>query len=196
MASGNPIPLPGLPIPFKCRALGAKQQARVPRFPVGTPVEPLHRLCVVRGRSFMVRTAFFRRSTGGEKLPPLRQSWQLTKASESAARLKTLGEPQPQEYVSPMNPPNSSSPAKPILFAGLAVMGVAVLWWLVYYGQHVGWFSLLRRKIGCLYGDAMECGAFRDFIGPSVVPVYSPVLMWVGTAAVAVGLYLNRRSKH
>jgi hypothetical protein len=82
-----------------------------------------------------------------------------------------------------------------VLWFGLAVMGAAVLWWLIYYGQWQGAFSLLDVKFSCLSGDSMECANFQDFIGPSAIPVYSPMLLWAGTVVTLVGLYLTRRNR-
>ena len=85
--------------------------------------------------------------------------------------------------------------ANALLYFGLAVMVAGVLWWLLYYSQWEGMFGLLDVKFSCLSGDSMECTNFQEFIGPSVLPVYSPMLLWAGTVVALVGLYLTRRSK-
>ena len=82
----------------------------------------------------------------------------------------------------------------PLLFAGLALMGCAVVWWLSYYSQWQG-LDLLDVKFACLSGEAMECTNFQDFIGPSATPVYSPLVMYAGIVLTLVGLYLTRRQK-
>jgi hypothetical protein len=91
-----------------------------------------------------------------------------------------------------------TGPAKrkthPLLLAGLALMACAVVWWLSYYSQWQG-LSLLDVKFPCLTGGAMECSNFQDFIGPSAIPVYSPVVMYAGIGLTLVGLYLTRRQK-
>jgi hypothetical protein len=91
-----------------------------------------------------------------------------------------------------------AAPAKrklhPLLLAGLAVMAAALAWWLAYYSQWQG-LSLLDIKWKCLNGDAFECSNFRDFIGPSAIPVYSPLAWYAGIGLTLVGLYLTRRQK-
>jgi hypothetical protein len=82
-----------------------------------------------------------------------------------------------------------------IMLAGLALMVAAVAWWLAYYGQHLGPFTLLNRKMACLMGEASECVAFRDFIGPSPMPVYSPIIWWAGLIVALIGLYVSRRNR-
>ena len=97
-----------------------------------------------------------------------------------------------------MNAVPAKSPLKAayaVLYFGLGVMLVAVLWWLVYYGQWQGAFSLLDVKFSCIAGDSMECTNFQDFIGPSSIPVYQPMLMWAGTVVTLIGLYLSRRNR-
>ena len=91
-----------------------------------------------------------------------------------------------------------TGPAKrkihPLLLAGLAVMGCAVVWLLSYYSQWQG-LSYLDIKLACLGGDTMECTNFQDFIGPSAVPVYSPFAWYAGIGLTLVGLYLTRRQR-
>lgn len=82
-----------------------------------------------------------------------------------------------------------------VMFAGFAFMAAAVAWWLVYYAQWQGMFGLLDVKLSCISGDSFECSNFQDFIGPSAIPVYQPVLMWGGVVVTLVGLYLIRRNK-
>ena len=81
------------------------------------------------------------------------------------------------------------------LIVGLIIWALAILWWLAYYGQWDGWFGLIDVKIGCLMGDAFECGNFRDFIGPSTIPVYWSPVWYLGFVFVAIGLFMSRRKK-
>jgi hypothetical protein len=77
---------------------------------------------------------------------------------------------------------------------GLAVLAAAVVWWLAYYSQYQGLGSL-DVKIACLGGEAVECTGLQHFIGPSAIPVYSPMLLWVGIVVTLIGLYLTRRNR-
>jgi hypothetical protein len=97
-----------------------------------------------------------------------------------------------------MNAAPAKSPARAanaLLYFGLAVMVAAVAWWLIYYSQQGGLFAMLDVKFSCISGDSTECSNFQDFIGPSAIPVYSPMLLWAGTVVTLIGLYLTRRSK-
>lgn len=82
-----------------------------------------------------------------------------------------------------------------LMVIGLVLLGLALLWWFAYYGQWGGWFSLLDVKWGCISGEPFECANFREFIGPSAIPAYSPVLWWAGIIVTLVGLYVSRRSR-
>ena len=94
-----------------------------------------------------------------------------------------------------MAEPASTKPKlHPLLPAGLALIGCAVVWWLSYYSQWQG-FAHLDIKFACLNGEAMECSNFQDLIGPSVLPVYSPLALYAGIGLTLVGLYLTRRQK-
>jgi len=84
--------------------------------------------------------------------------------------------------------------ARAVLLFGLAVMTAAVVWWFAYYSQYQG-LNFLGHKFACLSGEAMECSFYQDQIGSSVLPAYSPMLLWAGTVVALVGLYLTRRNK-
>jgi hypothetical protein len=92
-------------------------------------------------------------------------------------------------------PAKRGSQAQAVVFAGLAVMAAALVWWVIYYAQWHGMFDLLDAKLVCLTGDSTDCTHFQDFIGPSAVPAYSPILLWAGVVVTLLGLYLTRRNK-
>lgn len=83
----------------------------------------------------------------------------------------------------------------PAVYGGAAMMATAGAWWLIYYGQWQGLFGALQDKLSCVSGDSFECSNFQDFIGLSVIPVYSPLLLWLGVIVVLVGLFLTRWNK-
>ena len=84
--------------------------------------------------------------------------------------------------------------ARAILIFGLAVIAAALAWWLVYYSQYNG-LSGLGGKFACFSNDAPECVTIQMLIGPTAIPVYTPILLWAGIVVALVGLYLTRRNK-
>ena len=84
--------------------------------------------------------------------------------------------------------------ARAVLIFGLAVIAAAAIWWLVYYSQYQG-LGALSGKFACFSNDAPECVTIQMLIGPSSIPVYTPMLLWVGIVVALVGLYLTRRNK-
>ena len=80
----------------------------------------------------------------------------------------------------------------PAVYGGAGMMATAVTWWLIYYGQVQGMFGALFDKLSCVSGDSPECDNFQTLIGPSAIPVYSPLLLWLGVIVVLVGLFLTR----
>jgi len=80
-------------------------------------------------------------------------------------------------------------------FGGLALMASAIAWWLAYYAQAGGMFARLEIKLGCVSGDSLDCTRFQHFIGPSVLPPYSPLLLWLGAVVTILGLFLTRWNK-
>ena len=82
----------------------------------------------------------------------------------------------------------------PLLSMGLAVLAFALAWWLAYYSQYQG-LALLDAKWACLNGDTPDCSSFQDAIGPSTIPVYSPLALYAGIGLTLVGLYLTRRQR-
>jgi hypothetical protein len=84
--------------------------------------------------------------------------------------------------------------ARAVLLFGLAVMAVAAIWWLAYYSQYQG-LANLGGKFACFSNEASECLTIQILIGPSAIPVYSPMLLWAGTVVALVGLYLTRRNR-
>jgi hypothetical protein len=74
------------------------------------------------------------------------------------------------------------------------VIAAALVWWLAYYSQYNG-LSDLGAKFACFSNDAPECAIVQSFIGPSAIPVYSPMLLWAGLVVSLIGLYLTRRHR-
>ena len=89
----------------------------------------------------------------------------------------------------------TSEPGSAATFGGLALMASALAWWLTYYAQWGGMFGAFDRKLSCVSGDSYECTNFQQFIGPSVLPAYSPVLLWLGVVVTLLGLFLTRWNK-
>ena len=84
--------------------------------------------------------------------------------------------------------------ARAVLIFGLAVIVAALVWWLAYYSQYNG-LADLGAKFACFSNDVPECAIVQSFIGPSAIPVYSPMLLWAGLVVALVGLYLTRRHR-
>ena len=80
-------------------------------------------------------------------------------------------------------------------FGGLALMASAFAWWLAYYAQAGGMFAKLEVKLSCVSGDSADCTRIQHFIGPSVLPPYSPLLLWLGVVVTILGLFLTRWNK-
>ncbi len=80
----------------------------------------------------------------------------------------------------------------PAVYGGAAMMATAAAWWLTYYAQVQGMFGSLTDKLSCFSGDSSECTNFQSLIGPSAIPVYSPLLLWLGVIVVLLGLFLTR----
>jgi len=87
------------------------------------------------------------------------------------------------------------APAHGWTWLGLGIMATAAAWWLSYYSQWRGPFGLLDVKLGCISGDSFECSNIQDFIGSSILPPYSPLLLWLGVVVVVLGLFLTRWNK-
>jgi hypothetical protein len=83
----------------------------------------------------------------------------------------------------------------PAVYGGAAMMATATTWWLIYYAQVQGMFGSLTDKLSCFSGDSYECTNFQNLIGPSAIPVYSPLLLWLGVIVVLLGLFLTRWNK-
>ncbi len=80
-------------------------------------------------------------------------------------------------------------------FGGLAIMASAIAWWFSYYSQAGGPLGRLESKLGCLSGDGLDCDHLQQFIGPSGLPAYSPLLLWLGVVVTILGLFLTRWNK-
>lgn len=91
--------------------------------------------------------------------------------------------------------PKAIAFGSPVVYGGAAMMATALTWWAIYYGQWRGLFGLLDLKLSCVSGDSSECALFQNFIGPSAIPVYSPLLLWMGVVVVLAGLFLSRWNK-
>lgn len=89
----------------------------------------------------------------------------------------------------------TSTPGSAATFAGLALMSAALAWWFSYYTQLGGLSWNLDAKLGCLSGDGIDCDHLQQFIGPSLLPAYSPLLLWLGAVVTILGLFLSRWNK-
>ncbi len=85
-----------------------------------------------------------------------------------------------------------AKPGSAVTYAGLALMSAAVAWWVSYYSQLGGLGWRLDGKLGCLAGDGVDCDHLQRFIGASVLPAYSPLLLWFGVVVTILGLFLSR----
>lgn len=74
---------------------------------------------------------------------------------------------------------------------GIALMGIAVIWWFAYYAQWQGAFGLLSVKLPCLDGATRECLLVQRAIEGNI-PTYSPVVWWLGLAAFVAGFVQSR----
>ena len=86
----------------------------------------------------------------------------------------------------------TSEPGSAATFGGLALMSASLAWWVTYYAQWGGMFGHLDSKLSCVSGDSYECTNYQQFIGPSVLPAYSPLLLWLGVVVTILGLFLSR----
>ena len=80
-------------------------------------------------------------------------------------------------------------------YGGLTLMASAIAWWFSYYSQAGGPLARLDVKLSCLSGDGLDCTRLQNFIGPSVLPAYSPLLLWLGVVVTILGLFLTRWNK-
>lgn len=88
-----------------------------------------------------------------------------------------------------------TSRASAATFGGLALMSSAIAWWFSYYSQWGGPFHRLAPKLDCFSGDGLDCDQLQQFIGPSILPPYSPLLLWLGVVVTILGLFLTRWDK-
>jgi hypothetical protein len=73
---------------------------------------------------------------------------------------------------------------------GLGLWVVSLLWWFLYYSQYrgpFGPFDLFGFKFACINDETAECLFFQRQIGDSVLPIYSPILWYVGLMFNLVG---------
>ena len=56
-------------------------------------------------------------------------------------------------------------------------------------------FAGLDRKLGCVSGDSADCTHLQQFIGPTMLPAYSPILLWLGVVVTILGLFFSRWNK-
>ena len=89
----------------------------------------------------------------------------------------------------------TSTPGSAATFAGLTLMTAALGWWFSYYTQVGGLSWRFDDKLGCLSGDGLECDHLQQFIGPTFLPAYSPLLLWLGVVVTILGLFLSRWNK-
>ena len=103
-----------------------------------------------------------------------------------------MNELKPKAKAKARTKPKSEAFGAPAVYGGAAMMATAAAWWLTYYAQVQGMFGSLTDKLSCFSGDSYECTNFQTLIGPSAIPVYSPLLLWLGVIVVLLGLFLSR----
>jgi hypothetical protein len=81
--------------------------------------------------------------------------------------------------------------------AGLAIIGIACVWWFLFYAQWSGPLRMLDLKVPCLVHTIDECSFFRSNLSSfhASGPVYQPLVMWIGTATFIAGQFLKRGTK-
>jgi len=97
-----------------------------------------------------------------------------------------------------MSEPAATGPRRELTLAiwiGLGLWAFTLAWWLYYYSQYGGVSDQLSIKIPCLAVSTDDCAFMQKHLAESAVPVYHPVLFWVGLAMLALG-FLQRRSRH
>jgi hypothetical protein len=75
--------------------------------------------------------------------------------------------------------------------AGLAIMAVAFVWWLLFYAQWTGPLRLLDLKVPCLVYATAQCGFFQSRLDEfhASGPAYRPAVWWVGMATYLGGRF-------
>ena len=84
--------------------------------------------------------------------------------------------------------------ASVLFFAGIMLLGVAVLWWGIYYGKITD--GALSRAVSCLYSSAGLCGVAAGIGQIADTLPYTPILFWIGAASVAAGVLINVSDKN
>jgi hypothetical protein len=80
---------------------------------------------------------------------------------------------------------------------GMAIMGIAFVWWFLFYAQWTGPLRLLDLKVPCLVHTMDECSFFRSNLSTfhATGPAYQPIVMWIGTGTFIAGQFLKRGTK-
>ena len=86
----------------------------------------------------------------------------------------------------------TTEPGQAATFAGLALMSASLAWWVSYYSQLGGFTWRFDSKLGCLSGDGLDCTHLQQFIGPTFLPAYQPLMLWFGALVTILGLFLSR----
>ena len=89
----------------------------------------------------------------------------------------------------------TTTPGSAATFGGLALMTASLAWWFSYYSQLGGMSWRLDSKLSCLSGDGLDCDHLQQFIGPTFLPAYSPLMLWLGAVVTILGLFLSRWNK-
>ena len=89
----------------------------------------------------------------------------------------------------------TSSPGSAVTFGGLTLITASLGWWFSYYTQVGGLSWRFDDKLSCLSGDGILCDHLQQFIGPTFLPAYSPLLLWLGVVVTLLGLFLSRWNK-
>jgi hypothetical protein len=75
------------------------------------------------------------------------------------------------------------------IWVGLVLWILTGGWWFYYYSQYVDWFAQFSLKLPCVAITTVDCVAMQSKLPLSSVPVYQPVLFWVGLVFLVLGFF-------
>jgi len=86
-----------------------------------------------------------------------------------------------------------------IFVIGLAGLGGAVLWWLIFYStviQKVGGRNdKLSDFFGCLFADSGPCTVVKAVAKLGGYYPYEPMLLWISAVVAGVGFVMKQSSR-
>lgn len=75
-----------------------------------------------------------------------------------------------------------------LLIGGIALVGIAILWWMSFYGSLAMEFGKTPSDtLSCLYSSGGPCGFVAGFAQMGGKTPYSPFLFWIGVVAAVIG---------